>query len=101
MNWTRVASIIRRAQCFERQRLQSCTCRTGDYNPCQVNEDVASVCDTVAAGKMSPDLDLVEDWLVKHTCQKSRADRGCKHRGCIEREEAIDFVRDARRRKVA
>jgi hypothetical protein len=103
MNWLHVADVVRRAQCFERQRYKSCNCRSGKglkvYNPCAVNEHIAQVAEALDQGDFSKGTpEQVEDWLVKHTCQASRAGRSCQHKGCMDRETAIDFLQ---RRKAA
>lgn len=106
MNWCGVADVVRRAQCFEMQRYHRCNCRSGKglkcYNPCDRNEAIARIAEALDegdTGKGTPEQ--VEDWLVKHTCQASRAGRCCQHKGCMDRECAIDFVQDEQRRKVA
>lgn len=97
MNWSLVADVVRRAQCFERQRYRSGK-GTKARNPCQVNEDTAQIADALDQGDTTKGTpEQVQDWLVKHTCHASRAGRCCQHKGCIDREGAIDFCQEARK----
>ena len=97
MNWLHVADVVRQAKCFEHQRYNRCGCRSGKgakvYNPCDRSEGIAVIADALDTGDTSKGTpEQVEDWLVKHTCQASRNGRTCQHKGCMAREQAVDFV---------
>jgi hypothetical protein len=105
-NLCSVADVVRRAQCFERRRYKRCNCRTGKgakaYNPCERSEAIAQAAEALDAGDTSKGtLEQVEEWLVKHTCHASREGRTCQHKGCMDREGAIDFVQQLQRSVAA
>lgn len=100
MTWGSVVEVVGSHRCIERVRYGRCNCRTGKglkaYNPCQRAEELMGEAERLSSG--DGDAATLLRFLHRKTCGLSRHGRGCNHRGCIAKEQAMDFICEATRK---
>jgi hypothetical protein len=103
MTWDHVSDIVGTHRCHERQRYGKCNCRTGKgakaYNPCQVAVDLMTEAESLGRGEAG-NVEGLQKFLHRKTCARSKRGRMCNHRGCIAKEEALDFIQAETRKKA-
>ena len=89
MTWGSVAEVVGTHRCIEQVRYGRCACRNRKgENPCQEANDLMNNVINHDGG----DTETLLKFLRRKTCGLSRQGRMCNHRGCIAKEQAIDFV---------